>query len=65
VFLFLCRLLFCLTVHGLSVAVSRSSVDAELCAMTLVTTEVTWLQWLLEDFDVSVSMPTPLLSDST
>jgi hypothetical protein len=36
-----------------------------LCAMALVTTEVTWLQWLLEDFDVSVSMPTPLLSDST
>jgi hypothetical protein len=33
--------------------------------MTLVTAEVTWLRWLLEDFDVSVSMPTPLLSDST
>jgi hypothetical protein len=33
--------------------------------MTLVTTEVTWLRWLLEDFGVSVSMPTPLLSDST
>jgi hypothetical protein len=31
----------------------------------LVTTEVTWLRWLLEDFDVSVSMSTPLLSDST
>jgi hypothetical protein len=30
-----------------------------------VTTEVTWLWWLLEDFGVSVSMPTPLLSDST
>jgi hypothetical protein len=33
--------------------------------MTLVTTEVTWLRCLLEDFGVSVSMPTPLLSDST
>jgi len=32
--------------------------------MTLVTVEVTWLRWLLEDFGVSVSMPTPLLSDS-
>ncbi|GJM88889.1 hypothetical protein PR202_ga05465 [Eleusine coracana subsp. coracana] len=33
--------------------------------MALVTTEVTWLRWLLEDFGVSVSQPTPLLSDST
>jgi hypothetical protein len=33
--------------------------------MTLVTTEVTWLRWLLKDFDVSVSMSTRLLSDST
>jgi hypothetical protein len=32
--------------------------------MALVTA-VTWLRWLLEDFDVSVSMLTPLLSDST
>jgi hypothetical protein len=32
--------------------------------MTLVTTKVTWLRWLLKDFDVSVSMPTRLLSDS-
>jgi hypothetical protein len=30
--------------------------------MALVTTKVTWLQWLLEDFDVSVSMSTSLLS---
>jgi hypothetical protein len=47
------------------VTVSHSSAKAELCAMTLVTVEVTWLQWLLQDFGVSVSMPTPLLSDST
>jgi hypothetical protein len=33
--------------------------------MVLVTVEVTWLQWLLEDFDVSFSMSTPILSDST
>jgi hypothetical protein len=33
--------------------------------MTNVTAEVTWLWWLLEDFDVFVSMSSPLLSDST
>jgi hypothetical protein len=33
--------------------------------MTLVTAEVIWLKWLLEDFGISVSMSTPLLSDST
>jgi len=47
------------------VAVSRSSAEAELRALALVTAEVTWLRWLLEDFGVSVSVPTPLLSDST
>jgi hypothetical protein len=33
--------------------------------MALMTVEVTWLRWLLEDFVVSISMPTPLLLDST
>jgi hypothetical protein len=33
--------------------------------MALMTAEVTWPRWLLEDFGVSVSIPTPLLSDST
>ena len=33
-------------------------------AIALATAEVTWLRWLLEDFGISVSMPTPLLSDS-
>jgi hypothetical protein len=47
------------------VAVSHSSAEAKLRAMTLVTVEVTWLRWLLEDFGVSVSMLTPLLSNST
>jgi hypothetical protein len=45
--------------------VSRSSVEAELRAMAFLTTEVTWLRWLLTDFGVSVMTPTPLLSDST
>jgi hypothetical protein len=46
-------------------AVSRSSVEAELPAMASLTTEVTWLRWLLADFGVSVTTLTPLLSDST
>jgi hypothetical protein len=33
--------------------------------MTLMIAEVTWLQWLLENFDIFVSMSTRLLSDST
>jgi hypothetical protein len=41
------------------------SAETELHAMALVIAEVTWLRWLLEDFGVSVSMPTPLLSDIT
>jgi hypothetical protein len=32
--------------------------------MALVTAEVTWLRWLLENFGVSLSMPTLFLSDS-
>jgi histone deacetylase 1/2 len=47
------------------IAVSRSSVEAELRAMSLLTAEVTWLWWLLADFGVSVTTPTTLLSDST
>jgi hypothetical protein len=33
--------------------------------MATVTAEVTWLRWLLEDFGVSATAPTPLSSDST
>ena len=33
--------------------------------MAVVTAEVTWLRWLLEDFVVPVTAPTPLSSDST
>jgi histone deacetylase 1/2 len=47
------------------IAVSRSSVEAELRAMALLTAEVTWLRWLLADFGVSVTTHTPVLSDST
>ena len=32
--------------------------------MALLTAEVTWLRWLLEDFGVYVTTPTTLLSDS-
>jgi hypothetical protein len=46
-------------------AVSRSSAEAELRAMATVTAEVTWLRWLLEDFGVMTSTPTPLSSNST
>jgi hypothetical protein len=45
--------------------VCRSSVEAELRAMALLTAEVTWLRWLLANFWVSVTTPTPVLSDST
>ena len=45
--------------------VSSSSAEAELRAMATMTAEVTWLQWLLGDFGVTVSAPTPLSSDST
>ena len=45
--------------------VSRSSAEAELRALALLTADVTWLQWLLEDFGVSVTTPTILLSDNT
>jgi hypothetical protein len=33
--------------------------------MAHMTVEVTWLQLLLEDFGVSISISTPLLFDST
>jgi hypothetical protein len=41
------------------------SAEAKLRDMALVTVEVIWLRWLLEDFGVYVSMLTPLLSDNT
>uniref|UniRef100_A0ACD5ZLC4 Uncharacterized protein n=1 Tax=Avena sativa TaxID=4498 RepID=A0ACD5ZLC4_AVESA len=46
-------------------AVSHSSVEADLRDMTLLTAEVTWLRWFLADFEVSITTPTLVLSDST
>src|SRR4051812_13699509 len=43
--------------------VYRSSVEAELCAMALLTAQV--IRWLLTDFGVSITTPTLVLSDST
>ena len=33
--------------------------------MAMLTAEVIWLRWLLEDFGVSATTSTPLLSDNT
>lgn len=48
----------------LHTTISRSSVEAELRAMVAVITEVTWLRWLLKDFYVMHSAPTPHSIDS-
>ncbi|CAM8905463.1 unnamed protein product [Rhodiola kirilowii] len=45
--------------------VSHSSAEGELRVMALLTTEVTWLRWSLEDFWVTASGTTTLFSDST
>ena len=39
--------------------------EAEQRAMAIVTAELTWLRWLLEDFGVPATTPTPLSTDST
>jgi hypothetical protein len=60
--------MFFLMVHSLLERLRsmwQFSVKAELCVMVLVTAEITWLQWFLEDFNISVSMSTQILSDST
>ncbi|WVZ63871.1 hypothetical protein U9M48_013467 [Paspalum notatum var. saurae] len=41
-------------------AVSRSSAEAELCALACVTAEVTWLRWLLADFGAALSSSAPI-----
>jgi hypothetical protein len=46
-------------------AACRSGAKVDLRVMALLTTQVTWLRCLLEDFGVSVTTPTPLLSRST
>ena len=44
--------------------VARSSVAAELHDLACVTVEVTWLQWLLDDFEISGTTPTTVHYDS-
>ena len=46
-------------------AVSRSSAEAELRALSTTTSEIVWLRWLLADLGVSCHTPTPLLCDNT
>jgi len=46
-------------------AVSRSSAEAELRALATTTAEIVWLRWLLADFGVLCTDPTPLRCDST
>jgi hypothetical protein len=46
-------------------AVSRSSAEAELRALSTTTAEIVWLRWLLADLGVSCHTPTSLLCDST
>jgi hypothetical protein len=60
--------MFFLMVHSLLERLRsmwQFSVKAELNVMVLVTAGITWLQWFLEDFNISVSMSTQILSDST
>ncbi|KAJ9566549.1 hypothetical protein OSB04_002515 [Centaurea solstitialis] len=44
--------------------VSRSSTEAEYCAMAVTTCEIVWLRWLLADMGVDVSQPTPFHCDN-
>jgi hypothetical protein len=46
-------------------AVSRSSAEAELRALATTTAEIIWLCWLLADFGVMCTDPTPLQCDNT
>jgi hypothetical protein len=45
--------------------VSRSSGEAELCALAYVTTEVTWLRWFMAYFGVALSSSTHVHYDKT
>ncbi|PON49541.1 hypothetical protein PanWU01x14_229530, partial [Parasponia andersonii] len=44
--------------------VSRSSTEAEYCAMASTTCEIVWLRWLFADMGVFLSRPTPLYCDN-
>ncbi|GKD65512.1 uncharacterized mitochondrial protein-like protein [Tanacetum coccineum] len=43
---------------------SRSSTEAEYCAMVVTTSEIVWLRWLLADMGVHITSPTPLYCDN-
>ena len=47
------------------VAISRSSIEAELRALITTISEIVWLRWLLADFGISCDAPMPLLCDNT
>nr|XP_043611887.1 uncharacterized mitochondrial protein AtMg00810-like [Erigeron canadensis] len=44
--------------------VSRSSAEAEYRAMAITVSEVLWIRWLLKDFDIHITDPTPLYCDN-
>ena len=44
---------------------SRSSAEAKLRALAATTAEIAWFRWLLADFGIECTSPTPLLCDST
>ncbi|KAJ0469227.1 putative RNA-directed DNA polymerase [Helianthus annuus] len=44
--------------------VSRSSAEAEYRAMAATVSEVLWLRWLLQDFNVHIAGPTPMFCDN-
>jgi hypothetical protein len=46
------------------IVVARSNAEVELRALACVTAEVTWLQWLLDDFEISRTTPTTVHYDS-
>jgi hypothetical protein len=45
--------------------VSHSSAEAKLRALAITTAEIIWLHWLLADFGVMCTDPTPLQCDNT
>ncbi|GKE05209.1 uncharacterized mitochondrial protein-like protein [Tanacetum coccineum] len=43
---------------------SKSSTEAEYCAMSVTTSEIVWLRWLLADMSVHITSPTLLYCDN-
>ncbi|XP_056698539.1 secreted RxLR effector protein 161-like [Spinacia oleracea] len=46
-------------------SVSKSSAEAEYRSMSATTSELVWIQGLLEDLQVTISLPVPLYCDNT